>query len=191
MSQPLIERLVPEDKDELFACCERVLNSGKRYGSKKKFLHLLNASFDPDHSIKISLCNRIIGGYILNANNTLYKEFNLTAKKIDKIKSLAGNRATKSANRLRHFVNIIQSYEGPGIQGYALFLERSFRQRGWGRLLIEYPYTLFPQFKYIWGGQEKDLCNMYDWLKRRELFFEDDASFYTICPLDPDKRIDG
>ena len=191
MSQPLLERIVSQDKEELFDCCERVLNIGQRYCSRSTFLLRLNESFEQIHSVKLSFNNRIIGGYMLNTNHNIYKEFNLTTQKVNQIKSKIKNMSSKTANRIRHFINLIESYKGSGIQGYALFLERSFRQRGWGRLLIEYPYTLFPKFQYIWGGQEKDLGNMYDWLKRRELFFETKDAFYTIGWLDPKRRITG
>ena len=81
---------------------------------------------------------------------------------------------------------MLKKHKGKGIEGVALFLKPEFRNQGLGKVLIEYPYTrLNQEFSYIWGGQEKTLNNIYDWLKRREILYDTGSCFYTIGALNP------
>ena len=173
------------DQEELFHCCHQVLNIDQRYGTARMFKKRLYIAFNPQYSIKLCYKNRIIGGYLLNSQNTLYREFNLSSAKIDRIKSTLHHRSEKEVHRLTLLFDTLSLYKGRGIQGHALFLKSEFRNRGWGKKLILYPYSLYPHFQYIWGGQEKDLFNLYDWLKRRSLFYDDGHCFYTIGSLKP------
>ena len=183
--QPQLSPLTQSDLDAYFHCCHQVLNTDQRYGNIKIFKRRLSLAFDPGYSVKLSYKNQIIGGYILNSKNTLLSEFNLSPRKIDRIKSTLHRRPLREQHKLNLLLKTLELYTGPGIQGHALFLKSEFRNRGWGRRLIEYPYSLYPRFEYIWGGQEKDLFNLYDWLKRRSLFYADASCFYTIASLKP------
>ena len=180
---PSLKPAEATDKSQLLSCCERVLNIGERYGDRQTFIQNLEARFDHTYSVKLCLHDQIIGGYLLSPHHTIYESFNLTHQKVRDLKANLHRYSTKQANRVRHLLKMLSVYQGPSIQGQALFLEKKYRKRGWGKLMIEYPYSLYPQFQYIWGGQEQDLYNLYDWLKRRDLLFYDGSCFYTIGSL--------
>ena len=186
-THPYLTSVKDNDKIELLSCCERVLNIEQRYGNRQTFIQTLADRFDATYSIKLCVNNQIVGGYLLNPNHTIYDSFNLTHRKIKEIASNLHRFPIKQANRIRHFLNMLTLYRGPSIQGQALFLEKAYRKQGWGKQLIDYPYSLYPRFQYIWGGQEQDLYNLYDWLKRRELLFYDGRCFYTIASLAPNQ----
>ena len=173
----VISAVKQADQADFFHCCQQVLNIDQRYGNRRIFEKRLLQAFDPQYSAKLCYKNQIIGGYILNAHNTVLREFNLTPRKIARIRASLHQRSEKEQHRLRLLFNTIDLYSGRGIQGHALFLRSEFRNRGWGKRLIQYPYTLYPHFQYIWGGQEKNLFNLYDWLKRRTLFYDDHTCF--------------
>jgi hypothetical protein len=70
-------------------------------------------------------------------------------------------------NKLTDFVDS-PKYKGlRGVEGVLLFIDSSIRGLGYGNKLKDYPKTL--GYDYIWGQQFKDLKNLGDWLKRREL----------------------
>ena len=186
---PSLSPVNSNDKAELFSCCERVLNIGQRYGDRQTFVQNLASTFDETHSVKLSLNDQIIGGYLLNPHQTVQDCFHLTHQRIRELQTEVHRSSTKRANRIRHLLKTLSLYSGPGIQGQALFLDFAYRKRGWGKLLIEYPYSLYPHFQYIWGGQEQNLYNLYDWLKRRELLFDDGSCYYTIGSLAPKQQI--
>ena len=87
---------------------------------------------------------------------------------------------------VRTLLDALRKYNGKGIEGVALYLHEDYRNKGLGRHLINYPYEyLNKEFSHIWGGQEKDLNNIVDWLKRRELIYDTGRCFYTIGSLNP------
>ena len=85
---------------------------------------------------------------------------------------------------IRNLIRVLRKYPGKGIEGVAVFLKYEYQGQGLGRSLIQYPYhNLEHEFSYIWGGQEKLLNNLTDWLKRRELLYDSGECFYTITSL--------
>lgn len=64
-----------------------------------------------------------------------------------------------------------------GIEGVLLCVDQSIRGLGYGNQLKEYPKSF--GYDYIWGQQFKDLNNLKDWLKRRELVGETKYVYIT------------
>lgn len=54
---------------------------------------------------------------------------------------------------------------GRGIEGVALAVRSEYKNRGYGKKLIEYSKKL--NYDYVWGQQLELLGNLNDWLKRR------------------------
>lgn len=65
-----------------------------------------------------------------------------------------------------------------GVEGILIAVDKSFRGKGWGTKLKDYPKKL--GFDYIWGQQLKTLGNIHDWLKRRILISETDTVYITL-----------
>jgi hypothetical protein len=64
-----------------------------------------------------------------------------------------------------------------GVEGVLLAIDEDIRGQGWGNKLKDYPKTL--GVDYIWGQQFKNLNNLNDWLKRRELISSTDEVYIT------------
>lgn len=64
-----------------------------------------------------------------------------------------------------------------GVEGVLLCVDETLRGQGYGNQLKDYPKTL--GYDYIWGQQFKDLGNLNDWLKRRELIGETKYVYIT------------
>jgi len=65
-----------------------------------------------------------------------------------------------------------------GVEGVALGVFKEFKNMNVGKVLIEYPKNI-PGVDYIWGFQFKSLKNIDDWLKRRKIYFENNALYIT------------
>jgi hypothetical protein len=75
-----------------------------------------------------------------------------------------------------------EKYRGlRGLEGVALAVDKSHRNRGAGRLLREYSLTM--DYDYIWGMQFRSLNNLDNWIKSgRELIYQTgDASYGINC----------
>lgn len=64
-----------------------------------------------------------------------------------------------------------------GVEGLLLAVDESLRGEGYGNKLKDYPRTL--GYDYIWGQQFKELNNLKDWIKRRELVATTDSVYIT------------
>ena len=69
-----------------------------------------------------------------------------------------------------------------GIEGIALCILPEYRGHGYGEMLKDWleNYAEANNYDFIFGQHLKSLNNLEPWLKRRELFKEDEDSFYTI-----------
>lgn len=78
---------------------------------------------------------------------------------------------------------------GRGLQGVALGVAPEHREKGAGKLLIQYPYQL--PFDYIWGQHLAWLNNREHWAKRRQILEEEEWGFVTAGSLkgDPQKLV--
>lgn len=65
-----------------------------------------------------------------------------------------------------------------GVEGVLLAIDESIRGMGWGNKLKDIPKTLGAD--YIWGQQFKELNNLNDWLKRRELVSVTEHVYVTV-----------
>lgn len=75
-------------------------------------------------------------------------------------------------------------YQGKGLHGIALGIDERYKAKGLGKKLIQYPYThLKGQFDYIWGMHLKNLDNIDDWLKRREIISDIGGIYVTAGVL--------
>lgn len=110
--------------------------------------------------------------YILE-NSDLDKSFVLLDDE-DKVQGgyLLGN------NQIHNYIADSSKFNGlQGVEGVVLFIEKEFRGKGWGDKLKDAPKEL--GVDYIWGQQFKDLNNLNDWLKRRELIDEQNNVYIT------------
>lgn len=80
-------------------------------------------------------------------------------------------------NQINYLVTA-KDYENlKGVEGVLLCVDESLRGQGYGNQLKDYPKTL--GYDYIWGQQFKNLNNLKDWLKRRELVGETEHVYIT------------
>jgi hypothetical protein len=81
----------------------------------------------------------------------------------------------------RHQINTMitaKDYIGlKGVEGVLLCVDETLRGQGYGNQLKDYTRTL--GYDYIWGQQFKELGNLDDWLKRRELVGETEYVYIT------------
>ena len=127
----------------------------------------------------------MIGGYFFNEENNLFDEFGIGLAKLKWMERNIAQIKKHKQPLIRNLIQVLKQYPGKGIEGVAVFLQPEFRGMGLGRSLINYPYFyLCHHFSYIWGGQEKQLHNLFDWLKRRELLYDTGDCFYTIASLE-------
>ena len=64
-----------------------------------------------------------------------------------------------------------------GVEGIGLGVLKKFKGRGIGKMLIEKSQSL--PVGYIWGYQLKSLKNIDDWMKRRQLYYENKELYIT------------
>ena len=108
------------------------------------------ASTDWSILVKLTLKGKIIGMYLLKEGSL--SEFIIS----EHITTLYEN---------------IQSYQDlRGLQGVTLAIDETYRGRGWGNILKDYPKTL--GYDYWWGIAFKTLGNLKDWQKRARLVGE-------------------
>jgi hypothetical protein len=81
-------------------------------------------------------------------------------------------------NQVTDFTDDPQFENLVGIEGVLLAIDESIRGMGWGNKLKDTPKTLGAD--YIWGQQFKDLNNLNDWLKRRELVVVTEHVYVTV-----------
>jgi GNAT superfamily N-acetyltransferase len=69
-----------------------------------------------------------------------------------------------------------------GIEGIGLCILPEYRSKGYGELLKDWleTYAKNSNYDFIFGQHLKSLHNLEPWLKRRELYDEDEDSYYTI-----------
>ena len=69
-----------------------------------------------------------------------------------------------------------------GIEGIGLCILPEYRGKGYGELLKDWleTYAKENNYDFIFGQHLKSLQNLEPWLKRRELYDEDEDSYYTI-----------
>lgn len=170
--------------DDAIELSEKVLNVEQRYGTRKSFQLKMRIKSSPKYSVVLLDKNTIIGGYFFNEESNLLHEFGLTREKLNWAEKNIKTVKKSKRNMIQSLLEGLQNHQGKGIEGVALYLDKNYRNRGLGRRLINYPYRyLSSEFSYIWGGQEKDLHNLFDWLKRRELIYDTGRCFYTIGSL--------
>ena len=172
--------------DKAIELCEKVINTNQRYGRSNVFKIKMRIKASPRYSIVLIDNETVIGGYFFNEDNSLLNEFGLTRKKLLWAKKNLHNIHKEKRNMVRTLIDALRKYKGKGVEGVALYLHEDYRCKGLGRHLIQYPYEyLNEDFSHIWGGQEKELNNIMDWLKRRELIYDTGTCFYTIGSLRP------
>ena len=170
--------------DRAIELCEQVIKTDQRYGRSNVFKIKMRVKASPRYSIVMLDNETVIGGYFFQEESNILHEFGLTRKKLLWAQKNLNNIRKEKRNMVRTLIAALKRYSGEGIEGVALFLHKDYRSRGLGRYLIEYPYEhLNKVFSHIWGGQEKDLNNIMDWLKRRELIYDTGRCFYTIGSL--------
>ena len=135
------------------------------------------------HSVKMMDESKIVGIYLLNEKVTIREFFQLRESTLKKMVSQPHLIPQERRDSFEHLARTLLRYPGNGIQGIAVVLLSGYRGKGIGRRLLDYPYTLSQQYDYIWGGHESNLHNLYHWLKRRELLFEHQRTYYTIGSL--------
>lgn len=116
--------------------------------SNKTIMKMIG-NYDKDLSVVLEINGEIGGFYFFKKNNIPKTD----KKEYDELKDLKG------------------------IEGVALGVFKKFRNKGYGKLLINYPKKL--GYDYIWGYQLKDLENLNDWLKRRKLYFDGGGLYVT------------
>lgn len=116
-------------------------------------------------SIKMEVNNEIVGVYLVVEKSI--KSF-LQEVKLNKIKDHINSEIFINENEL----------SDNGIQGLALCVKKSKRGNGLGNILKKY-FRKYG-YDYIWGIQHKDLNNINEWLKTRELVFENENYYCTI-----------
>ena len=179
-----IEVLSEERYNEAISVAESVLNIDNRYGNKNVFSITLRIRISPQYSVVLLHHDRVIGGYFFSASNNLFHEFGISREKLAWMEKNIHHVKKQKRPLVRNLLRVLRKYRGRGIEGVALFLLSDYRKQGLGKVLINYPYThLSDKFSYIWGGQEKTLNNIVDWLKRREVFYDTGTTFYTIASL--------
>lgn len=180
-------RIVPINEgryQEAIELAQSILNIDERYGSKNSFSIKLRIRMSPKYSVVLLHHDKIIGGYFFSESNNLFHEFGISREKMPWIEKNIHLVNKTKRNLVRTLIRVLKQYKGKGIEGVALFLQSKYRNKGLGKALISYPYThLSDKFSYIWGGQEKSLNNIMDWLKRREVFYDTGTTFYTIASL--------
>jgi GNAT superfamily N-acetyltransferase len=69
-----------------------------------------------------------------------------------------------------------------GIEGIGLCILPEYRGKGYGELLKDWleTYAKENDYDFIFGQHLKSLQNLDPWLKRRELYNEDEDTYYTI-----------
>jgi len=85
---------------------------------------------------------------------------------------ISNDQIPKGGYNENEFINL------NGIEGIALGVFKEYKNMNVGKKLIEYPKSL-PGVDYIWGYQFKSLKNIDDWLKRRKIYFENNAFYIT------------
>jgi GNAT superfamily N-acetyltransferase len=169
---------------EAIEVAQEVLNINQRYSTSSFFLRKMRLKISLKHSIVLVHQQKVIGGYFFNEHNNIFHEFGLSKEKLKWAEQNIKHIKKEKRNLVLNLLRVLENYHGKGIEGVALFLKPEFRSQGLGKALIEYPYTHLNQhFSYIWGGQEKTLNNLFDWLKRRELLYDTGTCFYTIGSL--------
>ncbi len=84
---------------------------------------------------------------------------------------LLGTHQINSMIKVKDYIGL------KGVEGVLLCVDETLRGQGYGNQLKDYPKTL--GYDYIWGQQFKDLGNLNDWLKRRELIGETKYVYIT------------
>ena len=104
-------------------------------------------------------------------------DFNISLMLLDDNEKIVGAYLLGN-NQIKGFVKNTSKFdELVGIEGVLLFIEEEYKKLGWGTKLKDYTRTL--GYDYIWGQQFKDLNNLEDWLKRRELVGESKFIYFT------------
>lgn len=176
---PLCQTDLPEALD----LCFRILNINQRFGTEKRFKKSVLNQFELTYSVKLMDGSKMIGLYLLNEKISIHQFLRLSPKQLQSIRTNPHSLPKNKKESLLHLAQTLMRYSGVGIQGIAVILLSQYRNKGLGRRLIEYPYTLSKQYNYIWGGHEFDLHNLFHWLKRRELLLEHNNTYYTIGSL--------
>lgn len=81
------------------------------------------------------------------------------------------------ANQINRMISAKDYKNLKGIEGVLLCVDESLRGQGYGNQMKNYTRTL--GYDYIWGQQFKELGNLDDWLKRRELVGETEYVYIT------------
>lgn len=173
-----------EHYEEAIAIAEQVINTQQRYGTRSVFKFRMRIKSSPKFSIVLLDNDCVIGGYFFNEESNILHEFGLTEEKLFWAERNIHRIKKNKRNMVRSLIHGLKKHKGRGIEGVGLYLLPEYRNKGLGKALIQYPYEILcDQFSYIWGGQEKDLNNLFDWLKRRELIYDTGRCFYTIASL--------
>lgn len=179
-----LECLQKKHFDDVIDLSEEIINTNHRYGSPSVFQMRMRIKSSPTFSVVLLDKNIVIGGYLFREESNILHEFGLTEQKLSWAEQNMHRIKKNKRNMTQNLIQSLKKYKGRGIEGVALFVRKEYRNLGLGKTLLEYPYEyLSKHFSYIWGGQEKDLNNLYDWLKRRELIYDTGTCFYTIGSL--------
>lgn len=152
--------------------------------SKKNITNfqILPITENDKHQI-ISMCSTIFSGLMSYNNN-----YNYIKSSTDFTKSvkLVVNDEIVGAYLIKEII-----LEGKiGLEGVALAIKPTYRKYGLGEKLKDWleNYAKDNKYAFIFGQHLKGLSNINYWLKRRELYSENEHSYYTIKWLnDKDK----
>ena len=136
--------------DEINEVLERTYPVFEQHLSKRNFKDIVMDETNWDISLKLYANNELIGFYLLGSTQ---------------LTSLLNESKFEGLN---------------GVQGVLLTVNPTYRNRGLGNMLKDYPKTM--GYDYIWGEQLKSLGNLEDWLKRRELILETE-DIYITCEI--------
>jgi len=126
------------------------------YGSKEKHDNRMLNQYDLNYSLIAKLDNQIVGFYFF--------------------------KKTKFPNLFVNFYKFTESIKSKtGLKGLSLFVKPKFRDKGIGKLLINYYKDVKDEdVNFIWGGAFHELNNLSHWEKRRILFADIFGVYYSI-----------
>jgi GNAT superfamily N-acetyltransferase len=158
-----ISSISKEDVSRVINLCDKAFSHSWLRCSESRTRQRLLGLVDFDKSIKMVVDGEIVGFYLLSTQETMSRFMGMATDEdiyFDiKDKKLYEELKNKS-----------------GIQGLAVGILENYRNKGLGKILLEYPKSL--GYDYIWGCQMDGPSNMEQWLKRRKII----ASYpgYTI-----------
>jgi hypothetical protein len=149
-----------------------------------KIVDILHSSFghiDSKETIASKLLPRMLNGISikLTVNGEIVGCYILATKSVNAFISDIKSNNLKDFKSGNTQLYLKEEMSDRGLQGIALSIMPEWRSYGYGNLLKNW-YSGDPRFDYIWGVQDKNLGNIEDWKKTREIFAECPTHFATI-----------